>query len=274
MDPYSRDPYADDRSFEDPFAISETDELSDLPLVDVRPPPASLKGGASSTLSTGGANGSVEIGNIDLGAALRPGAGFNLGGRLGGSGAAKHDEKQYLAYERRGLWGQCGYNIGYAYFGGLALGGPYGMVNGIRNAPNRKFRILLNSVLNGSGRYGSRTGNAVGVLALLYTVIERQLEDVEVDRMPGRINNLLGRDLLPRDRWDLLIPTSAAFVTGAAFAVPRALAMKSVEKQFVTVGKRIGVMATFGMTTVMGVAVLATVGPSLFGDRSPFRFSS
>ena len=56
--------------------------------------------------------------------------------------------------------------------------------------------MLLNSVLNGCGKFGARTGNAAGVLALVYTVTERQIEDIEIDSLPGKINNLVGMDLL------------------------------------------------------------------------------
>lgn len=80
------------------------------------------------------------------------------------------DEHRYLSFERRGLWGQSAYNVGYAYFSGLALGGLVGCVSGLRSAPNRHARIVLNSVLNGSGRYGARAGNAAGILAMVYTV--------------------------------------------------------------------------------------------------------
>ena len=44
-----------------------------------------------------------------------------------------------------------------------------GFVGGVRNSPNMSPRVLLNSVLNGSGKLGSKTGNAAGVIALLYT---------------------------------------------------------------------------------------------------------
>ena len=41
--------------------------------------------------------------------------------------------------------------------------------------PNMRPRILFNSLLNGSGKFGAKFGNSAGVLALLYTVLERQL---------------------------------------------------------------------------------------------------
>lgn len=136
-----------------------------------------------------------------------------------GAGGGSAETAKYLRYERRGLWGQASYNIGYSYFGGLAVGGeraasrggwecagagvnggagramlqvvdgptptesyrpiaPHslprspglvGLVGGVRRSPNTSPRVLLNSVLNGSGKLGSKTGNAAGVLALLYT---------------------------------------------------------------------------------------------------------
>ena len=40
-----------------------------------------------------------------------------------GAGGGSAETAKYLRYERRGLWGQASYNIGYSYFGGLAVGG-------------------------------------------------------------------------------------------------------------------------------------------------------
>ena len=39
------------------------------------------------------------------------------------TGGGSAETAKYLRYERRGLWGQASYNIGYSYFGGLAVGG-------------------------------------------------------------------------------------------------------------------------------------------------------
>ena len=44
----------------------------------------------------------------------------------------------------------------------------------MRASPNRRPRVLLNSVLNGSGKYGAKAGNAAGVLALLFTGASRR----------------------------------------------------------------------------------------------------
>ena len=59
-------------------------------------------------------------------------------------------------------------------------------------------------MLNATGKFGARAGNAAGVLALLFTVTERQLEDFEVDKLPGALNEwaapLLGGRELFRSR--------------------------------------------------------------------------
>ena len=147
-------------------------------------------------------------------------------------GGAAAPEPKFLHYERRSLWGQCSYNIGYSYFGGLAVGGLLGTLNGLRTSPNHTPRVLLNSVLNGCGKYGARTGNAAGVLALVYTVLERQIEDVEVDALPGRINSWVGRDILGRKgRWDNLIPATTAFATGVLFTLPKAITMRGIDQR-------------------------------------------
>ena len=55
---------------------------------------------------------------------------------------------------------------------GLGLGGTYGVAEGLKNAPKKKFKIRLNSVLNACGRRGSRVGNAVGVLGVYFVWIK------------------------------------------------------------------------------------------------------
>lgn len=181
--------------------------------------------------------------------------------------------KKYLSFERRSLWSQCSYNAGYTYFTGLAIGGAVGLVHGVRNTPNYLPRIVLNSVLNSCGKFGARAGNAGGVLALLYTVLERQLEDVEVDRLPSRVNNALGVDVLPRVRSDAFIPLCTAFATGMLFTVPRAVTMRGIDRLYITPVKRVSVVVTGGVACTVGVLALSVLGPLVFGERSPFRFA-
>ena len=122
-----------------------------------------------------------------------------------------------------------------------------------------------------SGRVGSRAGNAAGVLAMLYTVLERRAEDAEVDALPGAVNNWAGADVLGRaSRWPALVPAAAAFATGALFALPRAIAMRGLERHYVSLPKRVAVCAAGGALAVAGTAALSVVGPLVFGRRSPF----
>lgn len=162
------------------------------------------------------------------------------------------------------------YNVGYSYFGGLLLGGTLGGVAGLRASPTRHPRVVLNSLLNGSGKAGSRCGNAAGVLAMLYTVLERYAEDAEVDRLPGALNNAVGADFFERSRWAGLVPAAAAFATGALFTAPRAITMRGLDAHYVTLPKRLAVAAAGGALAVAGVAALSVVGPVVFGRRSPF----
>ncbi len=146
----------------------------------------------------------------------------------------------------------------------------------MQQSPNWRPRIVLNSVLNGSGKIGARAGNGGGVLAIMYTLLERQLEDMEVDTLPGRFNNFVGADVFStqRQRLDWTVPVTSAFLSGALFTLPRALTMRGLESHYVTPIKRVGVMAFGGIAAVATVAFLSVVGPVVFGHRSPFRLSN
>jgi hypothetical protein len=187
-------------------------------------------------------------------------------------------QTKLLPHERRSLWGQCSYNIGYSYAGGLFLGGLLGFQHGLRTSPNAQPRIILNSVLNGCGKYGAKFGNAAGVLALVFTVVERQLEDVEVDTLPGVINSyvspLVGnRDLFSINRTEALVPVVSAFATGVLFTLPRAISMRGLERVHVSFAKRAMVCLVGGVTCTLGVGLMAVAGPFVFGDKTPFRFA-
>lgn len=184
-------------------------------------------------------------------------------------------------------------------------------MQGLRGAPNSRPRVVLNAVLNGAGRHGARAGNVAGVLALLYSGVERRVEEWEVDRLPHALNRLVGFNAVGARRWDAAIPGTAAFLTGALFSLPRAVAMKGLDRAYVSTGKRVAVVvsgawrgvvgrvsiarhraparppATLaprrhpptptppgGVATVAGVAALSVLGPLVFGQRSPFRFAS
>jgi hypothetical protein len=217
-----------------PPPAGDSDDLLDaIPVTPVAAaPPPLLDGGrvtgGMSTSVTRGAGASLgpeagsHLSSLDLAAALQAStiAGvlptLQAQQRAGGLEGSK-SEPHFLHHERRGLWGQAAYNIGYSYFGGLAVGGAWlwqrrrwwcegrqrpsvsvpsscsssrlrctpsllpmrsvalppagfvGFLSGLRKSPNNSPRVLLNSVLNGSGKFGARAGNAAGVLAMVYT---------------------------------------------------------------------------------------------------------
>jgi hypothetical protein len=218
---------------------------------------------------------------------------------LTGSRTAAPASQQYLAFERRTLTNQMSYNTGYSYFTGLLLGGAYGLVHGVTSSPNARPRILLNSILNGCGKYGAKMGNSAGIVAMIYTIVERSGEEWEVDKLPGSINNLIGYDLLGKYRYDWAIPVASAFTTGVLFTLPRAgthspssycntsthtsiqplspicaVTMKGLDKHYITFPKRLAVVTAGGLATVAGVAALAVIGPYIYGKRSPYRFAN
>lgn len=248
--------------YQRPFHYAAGDSDEEISSFGAPPPPlvgtdasrvtsglgSSVTRGSGSTL---GSEAGAHLSSLDLAAALQA---SNIAGVLptlqaqqraaamGEDGLSSGSEPHYLHHERRGLWGQAAYNIGYSYFGGLAVGGFVGFANGLRRSPNNSPRVLLNSVLNGCGKSGAKAGNAAGVLAMVYTgeqpqrhrlrlgsrrgvylplfcgtaalaptlipgppvsslppdcaVLERQAEDLEVDKLPGLVNRLIGYDVM------------------------------------------------------------------------------
>jgi len=289
----------DDDSFIDPFAVEAQRgaSASFAPLPDMRSGGGGGGGGSGSSGSSGsgaqdgaggGGGGGSGSGSGRAGrAAVAPLDAFQLGSdlalsaSLGGAGAGAG--ASLLVHERRGLWGQASFNAGYSYAYGLAIGGAFGVLHGLRSAPNRQPRILLNAVLNSCGRFGARAGNAMGVFAMVFTVVERQMEDAELDRLPARLAEAARVDALQRQLpFDLprlpalpggfLMP--AAFATGVAFCVPRAITMRGVERAHVSLPKRLAVLVIGGVAGAVAVGALAAVGPSVpvVGARAPFRF--
>jgi Tim17/Tim22/Tim23/Pmp24 family len=80
----------------------------------------------------------------------------------------------YLEYDTggRGVIVTMFANTGLAYLIGTGAGGIYGFRHGLAATPSTRFRVQLNSVLNHSGRYGSRAGNTLGVFSVLYSLYE------------------------------------------------------------------------------------------------------
>eukprot|EP00938_MAST-03A_sp_MAST-3A-sp1_P004233 g4233.t1 len=101
---------------------------------------------------------------------------------------AQNDNKkgpEYLSYRPRPAMERMVYNTGISYLAGTFLGASYGFFHGLRNSPSPRLRIRINTVLNGMTSYGSRTGNAIGVLAIMYSCFEAGADYVEVDRLVG-----------------------------------------------------------------------------------------
>jgi Tim17/Tim22/Tim23/Pmp24 family len=88
----------------------------------------------------------------------------------------------YLDYDQkgRGVVTTMFANTGAAYMMGIAGGGIYGLRTGLSSTPSSRFKVKLNSVLNHCGRYGSRTGNTLGVFAVLYSLYEGLADHVSL----------------------------------------------------------------------------------------------
>mmetsp|Transcript_33010 Transcript_33010/g.76056 ORF Transcript_33010/g.76056 Transcript_33010/m.76056 type:complete len:140 (+) Transcript_33010:500-919(+) len=105
-------------------------------------------------------------------------------------------------------------NTGASYVIATFIGGAMGLRSGLAATPNSRMRVKLNSVLNHCSKIGSKSGNAVGVLSLVYTLYEWGVEEtLKPDRY---FNN------------EAISPTIAAFLTGATYksmAGPRVAAL-------------------------------------------------
>jgi hypothetical protein len=97
-------------------------------------------------------------------------------------GALQHQKPDYLEYDAggRGIIVTMFANAGMAYLMGIGGGGLYGFRQGLAATPSNRFRVQLNSVLNHTGRYGSRAGNTLGVFAVLYSLYEGLADHVRL----------------------------------------------------------------------------------------------
>jgi|EP00945_MAST-04E_sp_MAST-4E-sp1_P003951 mitochondrial import inner membrane translocase subunit TIM23 len=130
----------------------------------------------------------------------------DIGGHLQSPGSSV----EYLdGYKGRGLYERLSYNTGVSYLSGIGLGGLYGAVEGLQNAPSRKFKIRLNSFLNSAGKRGSRAGNMLATLAMMFSMMEAGIEQVELDHY------------VPRELAEVGIPTAAGFATGVVYKMTR-----------------------------------------------------
>jgi import inner membrane translocase subunit TIM23 len=105
----------------------------------------------------------------------------------------------------RDVFSRMAYDTGLAWGLGIVGGGSLGVIQGVRAAPSSNSRVMLNSVLNASGKGGSRAGNALGVLTILYVSAEWVTEKVERETIGS----------LPFS--DTLVPTIAGGVMGTLY---------------------------------------------------------
>ena len=99
-------------------------------------------------------------------------------------GLRQNNRPDYLEYDinphGRGFVVTMFANTGLSYMIGIGAGGMYGVRHGFRVTPSQRFRVQLNSILNHTGRYGSRVGNAFGTVAMLYSFYEWGFDRVSI----------------------------------------------------------------------------------------------
>jgi hypothetical protein len=125
-----------------------------------------FEGDAGAPLPDFSAAGTIDIRTI------APALGINAGAR----------QPDYLDYDQkgRGIVVSMFANSGVAYLIGTFGGGLYGLREGILNSPSTRFRVKLNSILNHCGRHGSKWGNSLGVVAILYSLYEGAADQVSL----------------------------------------------------------------------------------------------
>eukprot|EP00941_MAST-03F_sp_MAST-3F-sp1_P005156 g5156.t1 len=134
------------------------------------------------------------------------------------------NKPDYLNYNTRSWNERMVYNTGISYLCGLALGGLQGAYTGATSSPSKRWKIRRNTFMNHTGRSGSRAGNALGTLALMFSLVEAQLDYLEVDRRVGS---------------DSVAPVMAAAMTGAIYKC--------------TKGPKVATLAALMAGSVMGV---------------------
>jgi import inner membrane translocase subunit TIM23 len=106
------------------------------------------------------------------------------------------------------------------------------------SVPNSRFKVKVNALLNHSGRYGSRVGNAVGCVALLYSIFEGASEKLDVEEYTSKV---IGNS-------PAVTPAIGAFMGGVAYkstAGPRVAALSG------TIGL-VSVGGYYAFTQVLG----------------------
>lgn len=149
-----------------------------------------------------------------------------------------HSQPDYLDFDQkgRGMVVTMFANSGMCYLLGIGGGGLYGLQKGLKTTPSSKLKVQVNAVLNNAGRYGSRAGNSMGVVAVMYSLYEGLADNLEIDRYTG---------------FDSSAPPLAAMMTGISYYAPAGL-------RVATLGGALGlgaVGATYAGYTAFGKPV-------------------
>ena len=101
---------------------------------------------------------------------------------------------------------------------GLVGGGAIGAIQGLKKAPNPSMRIRFNSMLNGSAKLGSTTGNMLGVLSIFLHVHFTCLAIMYAfsEKIGEKIGERANIRFLSRGN-DYFGPVVCGFTTGAVF---------------------------------------------------------
>jgi len=81
--------------------------------------------------------------------------------------AAKTKDELYLKGYGRHFGEQMVYSVGCAYGSGLALGGTWGLLEGLRRGGENR-RLFFNSVVNGCSTRGPFIANQMGIMTIFY----------------------------------------------------------------------------------------------------------
>jgi mitochondrial import inner membrane translocase subunit TIM23 len=100
-------------------------------------------------------------------------------------GRAPTKDELYLKGYGRQFGEQMVYSVGCAYGAGIALGGTWGVLEGVRRGgENRK--LFMNSVANGAATRGPFIGNQMGIMTIFYVASYNILGWVRGEEDPFR----------------------------------------------------------------------------------------
>jgi import inner membrane translocase subunit TIM23 len=99
----------------------------------------------------------------------------------------KSNEPDFIPYNPKGrdVMTRTFQVTGLMWLGGFGGGGVVGIMEGWRGAANPSFKIRMNSVMNSVSKRGSKTGNALAVVACLHTFFSWGLDELNLDRYTG-----------------------------------------------------------------------------------------